>query len=63
MECGDFEYLESVTLNQVKSFLDNLDQYCIPMKKVVGQMDGTEMVLEIIQRWINRQEESRSSKN
>jgi uncharacterized protein (TIGR00661 family) len=63
MACGDFEYLEDVTFNQVKNFLDNLDQYCVPMKKVVGQMDGTEMVLEIIQRWMNRQEESRSSRN
>ena len=62
MACGDFEYLENVTLDQVKSFLDNLEQYRIPLGKVVGQMDGTETVLEIIHRWMNRQEDSRSTK-
>ena len=63
MACGDFEYLENVTLDQVKSFLENLEQYCVPLKKVVGQMDGTATVLKIIQRWMSRQEDSRSSKN
>ena len=63
MACGDFEYLENVTLDQVKSFLENLEQYCVPLKKVVGQMDGTAAVLKIIQRWMSRQEDSRSSKN
>ena len=63
MACGDFEYLEKVTLDQVKSFLKNLEQYCVPLKKVVGQMDGTATVLKIIQRWMTRQEDSRSSKN
>ena len=63
MACGDFEYLENVTLDQVKSFLENLEQYCVPLKKVVGQMDGTATVLKIIQRWMTRQEDSRSSKN
>ena len=61
MACGDFEYLENVTLEQVKSFLGNLDQYRVPLGKVVGQMDGTETVLEIVQRWMNRQEDSRST--
>ena len=61
MACGDFEYLENVTLDQVKSFLGNLDQYRVPLGKVVGQMDGTKTVLEIVQRWMNRQEDSRST--
>ena len=61
MACGDFEYLENVTLDQVKSFLGNLDQYRVPLGKLVGQMDGTETVLEIIQRWMNQQEDSRST--
>jgi len=62
MACGDFEYLENVTLEQVKGFLDNLDEYRVPLGKVVGQMDGTETVLEIIHRLMNRQEESHSTK-
>jgi len=61
MTCGDFEYLENVTLDQVKSFLGNLDRYRASLGKVVGQMDGTETVLEIVQRWMNRQEDSRST--
>ena len=61
MACGDFEYLENVTLDQVKSFLGNLDRYRASLGKVVGQMDGTETVLEIVQRWMNRQEDSRST--
>jgi uncharacterized protein (TIGR00661 family) len=62
MDCGDFEYLENITLEQVKNFLDNLDQYRVPLGKVVGQMDGTETVLEIIHRLMNRQEGSHSTK-
>ena len=58
MGCGDFEYLENVTLGQVKNFLGNLDQYGVPLQKVVGQMDGTDAVLEIIQRWVDQQEDS-----
>ena len=61
MDCGDFEYLENITLEQVKNFLDNLDQYRVPLGKVVGQMDGTETVLEIIHRLMNRQEGSHST--
>ena len=60
MGCGDFEYLEHVTLSQVKNFLGNLDQYGVPLQKVVGQMDGTDAVLEIIQRWLDQQEDSYS---
>lgn len=62
MDCGDFEYLENITLEQVKNFLDNLDQYRVPLGKVVGQMDGTETVLEVIHRLMNRQEGSHSTK-
>jgi len=55
-KCGDFEYLEQVTLCQVKSFLDNLEQYKVPLSKMVGRMDGTQNVVEIIQRWIYQHE-------
>jgi uncharacterized protein (TIGR00661 family) len=55
-KCGDFEYLEQVTLCQVKSFLDNLEQYKVPLSKMVGRMDGTQTVVEIIQRWIYQHE-------
>jgi len=54
-----FEYLEHVTLHQVKNFLDNLDQYRGPLSKMVGQMDGTQAVIAVIQRWI-RQHKSTS---
>ena len=57
--CGEFEYLEHVTLHQVKNFLDNLDQYRGPLSKMVGQMDGTQAVIAVIQRWI-RQHKSTS---
>ena len=58
MGCGEFEYVKKLNLGQVNNFLVNLDQYGVPLQKVNGPMDGTEAVLEIIQRRMYQQEDS-----
>jgi hypothetical protein len=58
MNCGDFCLLEETTAERIKAFVAGLDRFRLALAAVVGRMDGTGDVLEVIRHRLSRPESS-----
>jgi hypothetical protein len=54
MGCGNFSLLEAVGPRVIHDFLGGLDRFAAPLDRVRGRLDGTDRVVEVVERRLVR---------